>query len=381
MVRSALGLFLATTLMSACATAAKDAVNDAPPEGFTPVAALPDLLTFNDGTRVAAPADWAKRRQEIIALIETIEYGTIPPAPESQTAIFQKDFRVVGNVAQKLKGALQLGPPANVSMEIGYYKPLEGDGPFPVILALEPVWEDHLEEVGILCAQRGYIFAGYQRHDLDPDDNDRTNGLHPKYPDYTWGTLGVWAWGAMRMMDFFEQLPEADASRVAVWGHSRAGKTALLAGALDTRFAMVAPHGSGAGGAGCWRVQPRGVETLALITMPERFGYWFVPRLRDFAGYEEYLPFDQHAVKALVAPRALVSFDGRDDTWANPEGTVATWRGVQPVFDFLGAPENNSLCFRDGGHDYGPESWSALLDYADHYFKGQPLKRERITLP
>jgi fermentation-respiration switch protein FrsA (DUF1100 family) len=380
-MRSVFGLMLMLLYIPACATAQEDSMRAMPPEGFIRNAELPAPLFFEDGAPVATPEEWRRRRAEIITHLEGLQYGAMPPAPASQVAIFQKDFRIVGEAAQKLKGALQLGPPAEVSMEIGYYRPLEGEGPFPVILALEPVWDDHLEEIGVLCAKRGYIFAGYQRHDLDPDDEDRGNGLHPKYPEYAWGTLAVWAWGAMRMLDFLEELPEADASRVAIWGHSRAGKTALLAGALDERFAMVAPHCSGAGGAGCWRIQPKGVETLDLITHPMRFHYWFVPRLREFAGHEEYLPFDQHLMKALVAPRALVSFEAREDTWANPEGTVATWRAAQPVFDFLGAADRNSICFRDGGHDIAPESWAALLDYADFYLKGEKLSRERNVLP
>lgn len=381
LTKNVLALIGMALLVPACATAREETMNSAPPQGFTRIDELPSPLVFDDGAPVETPAQWRQRRAEIIAHIETLQYGVMPPAPGTPVAVFQKDFRIVGETAQKLKGVLQLGPPADTAMEIGYYRPLEGEGPFPVILALEPVWQEHLEAIGVRCAKRGFIFAGYQRHDLDPDDDDRSNGLHPKYPEYTWATLAVWAWGAMRMMDFLEELPEADASRVAIWGHSRAGKTALLAGALDERFAMVAPHCSGAGGAGAWRIQPKGVETLDLITHPNRFHYWFVPRLREFAGHEALLPFDQHSVKALVAPRALVSFEAREDTWANPPGTVATWRAAQPVFDLLGVPDRNSICFRDGGHDVAPESWQALLDYAGFYLKGEPLPRERNVLP
>lgn len=343
---------------------------------YSEVAELPDPLLFENGERVTSPAEWERRREEIVNLLLGIEYGTLPPAPESMEAFFLKSLVTVGDgAARKMEGTLRLGPPANLEVRIGYYVPTQGPGPFPVILALEPVWQPDLEPIAVLCARRGYIFAGYDRHDLDADNADRAGGVHPRYPDYTWGTLGAWAWGAMRMADFLATVPEADAARIAVWGHSRAGKTALLAGALDTRFALVAPHGSGAGGAGCWRVQPRGVETLELITLPERFEYWFTAGFREFAGHEQRLPFDQHFVKALVAPRVLVSFDGLEDRWANPQGTQATWQAAQPVFDLLGAPANNALYFRPGGHDTTTEDWEALLDYADHYFRGKPLGR------
>jgi hypothetical protein len=144
---------------------------------------------------------------------------------------------------------------------------------------------------------------------------------------------------------------------------------------LDTRIALVAPHGSGAGGAGSFRICREGSETLDLITDPKRFHYWFQPRLRDFAGKEDRLPFDQHFLKALVAPRCIVSMEGKDDHWANPLGTQLIWQATQPVFDFVGAPDKNILYVRPGGHDTTESDWLALLDYCDHFFRGKPLKQ------
>lgn len=158
-------------------------------------------------------------------------------------------------------------------------------------------------------------------------------------------------------------------------GHSRGGKTALLAGALDERITLVAPNGSGCGGAACYRIQGKDSETLEIITRPDRFCYWFQPRFRTFAGKESQLPFDQHFLKALVAPRALLSTDALGDHWANPPGTQATYLAVMPVFEFLGVPQKNGIHYREGKHEHNAEDWNALLDFADLQFFGKPSQR------
>ena len=141
------------------------------------------------------------------------------------------------------------------------------------------------------------------------------------YPDHDWATLAVWAWGAMRAVDYLITLPQVDPRRIVITGHSRSGKAALLAGALDERIALVAPQGSGCAGAASYRFHGAGAETLADVT--RNFPYWFVPRLPAFAGKEERLPFDQHFLLALVAPRPLLTIDAEGDAWASPYGRQA----------------------------------------------------------
>jgi hypothetical protein len=163
-------------------------------------------------------------------------------------------------------------------------------------------------------------------------------------------------------VDYLETLPEADKTRIAVTGHSRGGKAALLAGALDERIALTAPNNSGCMGAGCTRV-PHDGESLERIASV--FPYWFSTRLAEFVGRETRLPFDQHSVKALVAPRALLSTEGLEDRWANPDGAQLTHDAAKPVFDFLGASDKIGIVFRPGGHGHTPEDWTTLLDFAD----------------
>ncbi|MCA9265181.1 MAG: hypothetical protein KDA60_15075, partial [Planctomycetales bacterium] len=184
-------------------------------------------------------------------------------------------------------------------------------------------------------------------------------------------TLAVWAWGGMRVVDYLETRDDIDQRYVAITGHSRGGKAALLAGALDERFTLVAPNGSGCGGGGCYRDTPETAESLAKITDPKRFHYWFQEDFGWFSDREDRLPFDQHFVKALVAPRALLCTEARGDAWANPPGTRRTSEACNRVFALFDATEKNGLAYREGRHDQNDEDWHSLLTFAKWHFLGQ----------
>jgi hypothetical protein len=154
-----------------------------------------------------------------------------------------------------------------------------------------------------------------------------------------------------------------------------------LAGALDERFALVVPNGAGTGGTSCSRVLSDGSESLGLITDKKRFYYWFHEDFGRFAGHEDRLPFDQHFLKALIAPRPLLTTDALNDRWANPLGNQAAFLGAMPVYEFLGVPENNMMHFREGNHDQLPPDFKLLLDVAAHYFEKAPRPQNLRVLP
>ena len=87
------------------------------------------------------------------------------------------------------------------------------------------------------------------------------------------------------------------------------------------------------------------------------------------------LPFDQHTVKALIAPRALLSTEALGDLWANPKGTQQTYTAAKEVFNFLGASDRIGIVFRPGKHEQNADDWNALLDFADQQFFGKKVNR------
>ena len=329
---------------------------------------LPDPFLMNNGKRVKNKADWAKRRKEIKAMMLYYQYGHMPPAPKNVTTKVISSETVYDGGATKKHILLSMGPGRKIKVNVGIIIP-KGKGPFPVILKNDsrifnvPIAEEIIK--------RGYIVADYIRTDLDPDRKATVGPAQTAYPDYDWATLSVWAWGGMRVIDYLLTLDVVDKKRIAFTGHSRGGKTALLAGAFDERIALVVPNGSGCGGAGCDRFEREKPESLEQITNPRRFSYWFHTRFRDFADKETKLPFDQHFLKALVAPRALISVDALSDLWANPYGTQQSHRGAQPVFDYLGAGDKLGIYYRKGGHAQNKDDWHTLVDFADKIFFGK----------
>lgn len=349
------------------------------PEDFPAVEKLPDPFLFLDGARVQTEEDWARRRAEIKDLVLSIQYGHLPPAPGNVKCgmVFSKR-KMNDGVTRREKHMLLMGPDHAIRAQVNLYFPAEIEAPCPVILNLG--WDCPItKEVN----ERGYIFAGFGQDAFDRSEEGKPapGALEQAYPDMEISTLAAWAWGASRMLDYLESLPEADASKVIITGHSRCGKAALLAGAIDERFAIVNPNGSGCGGAGLYRILGPGCEDLEAITRPERWQEWFHKGFRNYAGKEAHLPFDQHFMRALVAPRPLLSTDGAEDTWANPIGTQLNCLAAQPVYDFLGVPERNAMHFRPGGHEHNAVDYHALLDFADWHLFGKEPETEFNALP
>ena len=103
--------------------------------------------------------------------------------------------------------------------------------------------------------------------------------------------------------------------------------------------------------------------------------------LEDYTIKEKDLPFDQHFLRALVAPRLIITTDGLDDFWANPIGVQAIYEASQPVFDYLGVSKNNAIHFREGGHGFLAEDFAALLNFADNMLLGITIDYDFYMTP
>ena len=346
---------------------------------------LPDPFTFMDGSRVTLPDDWGWRRAELKEQILHYQYGMIPSeridvAHVTSTRAINGDGGAGAVRVTEL--LLKLGPGRGVLVRARLHKPAGREGPLPVIVRGDLCWGPLAPAIVREATRRGYAVCDFDRTEVAPDGPDRSVGAYPLYTHaFDWRALSAWAWGFHRVVDYLLTRPDIDPARIIATGHSRGGKAALLAGATDERIALTAPNNSGCGGAGCYRVQPPGSEDIAAIL--KNFPFWFAPRFAQFVGHVDRLPFDQHSLKALVAPRALLSTEALGDLWASPEGTQHTHLAAREVFDFLGAADRIGIHFREGGHDHGPADWSVLMDFADRTLMGKPVDRsfDRLAFP
>jgi hypothetical protein len=330
---------------------------------------LPDLFLFQDGTRVQSVADWDRRRRELLGQLLDIEYGHLPPVPMHMGVelIFAGEWRQLA-----AKHCLYRIVPEPEQM-FGFTMDLlipKGNGPFPAVVIGDTCWDILNDEIKRVLLSRNFIIAQFNRVELAPDNGraDRISGLYRLYPEGDFGAVAAWAWGYHRCVDALCTLDVVAKDKISAVGASRGGKAALLAGATDERIAITAPNDSGCSGAGCYRFQGEGSETLK--EMIEGAAHWLSPNMRQYVGRANELPFDQHALKAVVAPRALLTTEALGDHYANPTGTWLTYLAAREVYRFLGKEEQIGIHYREGGHDHILADWEAFLDFASWMFNG-----------
>jgi hypothetical protein len=279
---------------------------------------------------------------------------------------------------------LKTGKNGSVLFSVNLFIPGMGEGPFPVIITGDLCWgsiQNRLTTEGLSSlVSRGYIIAEFDRTKFCPDEDLRSKGSFSNGKNFDSGAIVEWAWGYHRTVDYLSTLDIIDKSKISITGLSRGGKAALLAGAFDERISLVAPNCSGNSGSGPHRFIDEGAESINDIET--RFPYWFCSNFRNFMGNSiNRLPFDQHSLIALVAPRAYLCTNGLNDKWANPLGTAQAHLAAMEVFTALGADQKMGIFYINSGHDQNIDKWIALLDFADMVYYGKATSYDYKSIP
>ena len=395
-------VFAAAVACGVCASAAK---KKAPPVP----SGVPELMKTSGGRTVATVDEWEKiRRPEILKCFEENEFGIRPASVAdgrdvSFTVVSEKEV-LGGRAVCKLVKAVYAGPYGKHGWQCSFVAP-KGARNVPVFLLMDVGRGDGLSATDDFSQERwpagdivarGFATVYVFKEALAPDDKNArcVKGIFSAAESpgsrngKSWATISAWAWGNSRIIDWLGKQPEADASRIAVVGHSRGGKTALWTGATDPRVALVCSVQSGCAGAKLNHIALPRSEHIEAIT--RNFPHWFCGDYRaKYAGKEFSMPFDQHWLAALIAPRLLVISSATEDVWAGPRGEWWTARLASPAWELYGRKglvaesfpradspqQDGSVAYhvRTGRHSLVRYDWARYMDFAEkHGWKGMP---------
>ncbi len=377
----------------------------------------PDALLLSNGKKVeSAKVWWEKRRPEIAELFDREIYGRVPKnTPSVRWELITKSNEMNGEVAvvtKKLSGHLDNSayPSVSVNIDLTLSTPANATGPVPVIIefalspevlaalmkrfpemshpAPGPTWQQQV-------LAKGWGYAVYIPTSVQPDNGEGlsqgviglVNKGQPRTVDQ-WGALRAWAWGASRVLDYFETDKFVDAKQVGFEGHSRYGKAALVAMANDPRFAIAYISSSGEAGAKLYRRNFG--EQIGNVAGTGEY-HWMAGNFLKYAGplTENDLPVDAHELIAMCAPRPVFIGAGavNGDGWVDAKGMFLAAAGAGPVYKLLGKKDmgttefppietsliDGDIAFRQhsGGHTPAP-NWPTFLSFASRYIKGPP---------
>ncbi len=321
---------------------------------------LPNPLIIDEGGKnipVETPTQWQEKREWMKEQLQHYISGTFPPAPDNLK---------VEILSEKMDGKIRLqtvelsfGPGHQAKLTLEVMIP-PGKSPLPVFLTQ---W-NHREWAQV-AVRRGYIGCIYAGAD-SKDDTEKYAEIWAG--EYDWTRLMRRAWGASRAIDYLYSLPEVDKERIALTGHSRNGKTSLMAAAFDERIAACIPSSGGTGAEVPWRYTSFNYDIEDIALLASARPSWLHPRLRFFIGNEHKLPVDQNSFMALIAPRGLMLStaltEGASNIWAIEQAFHAS----QKVYDYLGAEKNLAIRTRYGEHGVSAREMEIYVDFFDYVF-------------
>ncbi|MDP4261453.1 MAG: acetylxylan esterase [Bacteroidota bacterium] len=376
---------------------------------------LPDPLMLKNGQKITtAKMWWDKRRPEIVEDFDREIYGRMPKnTPKVKWEVTKDTMEMNGDVkvhTKKLVGHVDNSsyPSINVNIDLTLSVPANATGPVPVVMEFGFVFPPGFRVPGPPrdttkpappqppSWQQQVLAKGWGYAILVPGSIQADNGAgltqgiiglvnkgQPRKPD-DWGSLRAWAWGADRAMDYFEIDKAIDARKVAIEGHSRYGKAALVTLAYNPRFATAFVSSSGEGGA---KLHRRNAGEIVENVAGSGEYHWMAGNFIKYAGPLNWgdMPVDSHELIAMCAPRPVfISGGSKGDGWVDTRGMFMAAAAAGPVYKLLGKKDmgtaeyppigttliDGDIGYRqhEDGHTPVP-NWPTFIEFAGKYFK------------
>jgi dienelactone hydrolase len=318
-------------------------------------------LVFPDGNPVRTAADWERRRQQLLTEWHDL-MGPWPPLVANPRIETLGESRRETFKQQRVR--LEVAPGQRTE---GWLLTPEGSGPFPAVFVpfYEPETMVGLKERPERDFARQLTRGGFVTLSIGTPAGD---AWAPDRGGLSVQPLSYYAYVAANAWTALAALPDVDASRIGVVGHSYGGKWALFAGALWDRFAAVATSDPGI----------VFDETRTNVNYWEPWYLGFDPRVQRPARglptadnprtgpYKTMIESgrDLHELHALIAPRPFFVSGGSEDP---PERWIALNHAVA-VNRLLGFSNRVGMSNRPT-HDPTPESNAQLVAFFEHFLK------------
>ena len=323
-------------------------------------------------------------REEIVDVLLKEEYGYLPPEPIKVYAEeIEKEDKFCAGKAIRRKLELYIETEQGKASFPVYYTCPKSEEKVPAFVHINfrPDVPDRYQPTEEIIDE-GYAILSFCYKEVTDDEDEFESGISKViYPEgrknaTDCGKLGLWAWAAMRVMDYALTLPEIDGEKISVVGHSRLGKTALLCGTMDDRFYCAISNDSGAGGASI----ARGNTGETVKDSFRRFGYWYNDNYKKYIENEDNMPFDQHWLIVANLNHKVYVASAEGDWWACPENEYLSCVLASKYFEDAGKigfvhpdrfPETGELLhegdiayhIRKGLHYLSREDWSYFIKY------------------
>lgn len=319
------------------------------------------VMTFDDGSPVQTPQDWARRREEIRAYWHRV-MGPWPALVEKPRIRIGAKEHVETFTRHKVE--VEIAPGQLLGTQ--YLLVPDGKGPFPAVIV---TWYGSEDSAGLTEKTRGTVDFGYQlakRGYVTLCLGNAGSGEKQRVQPLSW-----LAYAAANACNALAALPEVDPARIGVVGHSFGGKWAMFASCLHDRFACAVWVDPGIvwnekdANANYWEKWYLGWQFEQPSERQRKEGIVKEANPRTGA-YRVLLDErrDLHELHALMAPRPFLVSGGAQD---RPEHWPALNRAIE-LNRFLGSTNRVAMTMRNG-HTPTAESNAQVTAFFDRFLK------------
>jgi dienelactone hydrolase len=330
---------------------------------------------------VRTVAQWRQRREEIVGAMEQV-MGSLPDRSECEPldVRIEEEIDRGSYLLRSISYVSEKGGRVPAYLTIPKKALTQNAAPVPAVLCLHPT--DHRIGRGVVVglgglanrqyaqelAERGYVtLAPNYPHLAD---------YRPPLKERGWesGTLKA-VWDNIRGLDLLESLPYVRKDGFGVIGHSLGGHNAVFTAVFDRRLvAVVSSCGLDSfldyydGDPEVWQAGRGWTQ--------ERY----MPKLAEYRGQLEAIPFDFHEILGALAPRSVLVIAPKEDHNFRAKSVDRIAAAAVEVYELFDRPEALRVVHPAGGHDFPAPMRRLAYSLFDRVLRNAPSEEESPSM-